>query len=200
MSSYAVLRPQWVKSTYIGLSCVKLLAGEYHRTSLMTLQWRHNGRDGVLNNQPHDCLLNRLFRDRSKKTPKLHVTGLCAGIHRWTMNSPHKWPETRKMFPFDDSITRIQHWSLVIAWANFDPDMSPYGVTRPQWVNQTYLSCAVITCDRPFLQLQNEAVRRKLHNWIKICQRGTTGSSDGLTHLPLVPHLWVSGSGQHWLR
>ena len=27
----------------------------------------------------HDCLLNRLFRHRSKKTSKLRVTGLCAG-------------------------------------------------------------------------------------------------------------------------
>ena len=44
-----------------------------------TLQWRHNGRDGISNHQPHDCLLNRLFRCRSKKTSKLRVTGLCAG-------------------------------------------------------------------------------------------------------------------------
>ena len=26
------------------------------------------------------------------------------GIHRWQVNSPHKWPVTRKMFPFDDVI------------------------------------------------------------------------------------------------
>ena len=26
------------------------------------------------------------------------------GIHRWSVNSPHKWPVTRKMFPFDDVI------------------------------------------------------------------------------------------------
>ena len=44
-----------------------------------TLQWRHNGRDGVSNHQPHDCFLNRSFRHRSKKTSKLRVTGLCAG-------------------------------------------------------------------------------------------------------------------------
>ena len=44
-----------------------------------TLQWRHNGPDVVSNHQPHDCLLNRLFRRRSKKTSKLRVTGLCAG-------------------------------------------------------------------------------------------------------------------------
>ena len=44
-----------------------------------TLQWSHNGRDGVSNHQPHDCLLKRLFRRRSKKTSKLCVTGPCAG-------------------------------------------------------------------------------------------------------------------------
>ena len=26
------------------------------------------------------------------------------GIHRRLVNSPHKWPVTRKMFPFDDAI------------------------------------------------------------------------------------------------
>ena len=29
------------------------------------------------------------------------------GIHRGPMNSPHKWPVTRKMFPFDDVIMQI---------------------------------------------------------------------------------------------
>ena len=44
-----------------------------------TLQRRHSGRDGVSNHQHYDCLLNRLFRRKSKKTSKLRVTGLCAG-------------------------------------------------------------------------------------------------------------------------
>ena len=43
------------------------------------LQWRHNGRDSVTNHQPHDCILNRLFRRRSKKTSKFRATGLCVG-------------------------------------------------------------------------------------------------------------------------
>ena len=50
-----------------------------HITYGLSLQWRHNERDSVSNHQPHDCLLNRLFRRRSKKTSKLRVTGLCAG-------------------------------------------------------------------------------------------------------------------------
>ena len=45
----------------------------------ISLQWRHNGHDSVPNHQPHDCLLNHLFRRRSKKTSKLRVTGLRAG-------------------------------------------------------------------------------------------------------------------------
>ena len=44
-----------------------------------SLRWRHNGHNSVSNHQPHDGLLNRLFRRRSKKTSKLRVTGLCAG-------------------------------------------------------------------------------------------------------------------------
>ena len=43
---------------------------------LATLQWRHNEHDGVSNHQPHNCLLNRLLRLRSKKTPKLRVADL----------------------------------------------------------------------------------------------------------------------------
>ena len=72
---------------------------------VVSLLWRHNGRDGVSNHQPHDCLLNRLFRRRSKKTSKLRVTGLCAGNSPVSLvNSPYKWPVTRKVFPFDDVI------------------------------------------------------------------------------------------------
>ena len=47
--------------------------------TISSLQWRHNEHDGVSNHQPHDCLLKRLFRRRSKKTSKLRVTDLCVG-------------------------------------------------------------------------------------------------------------------------
>ena len=72
---------------------VNMKTGAYHtqNTKMSTsLLWRHNGRDSVSNHQPHDCLLKRLFRRRSKKTSKLRVTGLVRGIDRWPVNSPHK--------------------------------------------------------------------------------------------------------------
>ena len=63
---YSLLYIHHVLSQRIDLSC-------------KSLRWRHNGRDSVSNHQPYDCLLNGLFRRRSKKTSKLRVTGLCAG-------------------------------------------------------------------------------------------------------------------------
>ena len=62
-NQHSHLNNQWLKPNKIALS----------------LQWRHNGLDSVSNHQLYDCLLNRLFGRRSKKTSKLRVTGLCAG-------------------------------------------------------------------------------------------------------------------------
>ena len=81
---------------------------------LLSLQWRHNGRDSVSNHQPDDCLLNRLFRRRSKKTSKLRVTGLRAGNSPMTGEFPaqmasnsesvsiwwrHHVPDLKSLFP-----------------------------------------------------------------------------------------------------
>ena len=86
---------------------------EKRSSQVPSLQWRHNGHDGISNHQPHDCLLNRLSRHRSKKTSKPCITGLCAGNS--PVNSPHKWPVTRKMFPFDDVIM-ITKWSDILEY------------------------------------------------------------------------------------
>ena len=58
------------------------------RSASEPLQWRHNGRYCVSNHQPHDCLLNHLFRHRSKKTSKLRVSGLCVGNSPVTSEFP----------------------------------------------------------------------------------------------------------------
>ena len=87
MSHYGVIGGQWDKCigpwTHFTKNCefTILWAHQYWRGTVekLTLQWRRNGRDGVLNYQPHNCVLNRLFSRSSKKTSKLRVTGLCAG-------------------------------------------------------------------------------------------------------------------------
>ena len=70
------------------------------RARALSLRWSHNGRDGASKHQPHHGLLNSLFRHRSKKTWKLCVTGLCRGIHRGPVNSPHKWLVTQSFHVF----------------------------------------------------------------------------------------------------
>ena len=74
--------------------------------SSLTLHWRHNKRCGVSNHQHHHCLLNRLFRSRSKKTSKLRVTGLCAGNSPVTGEFPAQMVSNTEMFPFDDVIKK----------------------------------------------------------------------------------------------
>ena len=94
----------WYFPGFAKVLCIQTLLPHWPRGCFeITLWWRHNGRDSVSNHQPHDCLLNRLFRRGSKKTSKLRVTGLCAG------NSPHKWPVTWKMFLFDDVIMKTSN-------------------------------------------------------------------------------------------
>ena len=75
----------------------------YH-SQVFTLQWRHNERDIVSYDQPHECSFNFLFRRRSKKNQSSASLAFVQGSHRWPVNSPHKGPVTRKMFSFDDVI------------------------------------------------------------------------------------------------
>ena len=70
----------------------------------IVLQWRQNGCDGVSNHRCLDCLLNCLFRRRSKRYQSSASLAFVRGIHRWPVDSPHKAPVTRKMLPFDDVI------------------------------------------------------------------------------------------------
>ena len=94
---------QWqriMKWVVISGLCLGNRACRLHGGYWDTLQWRHNGRDGVSNHQPHDCLLKRLFRRRSK----LRVTGLCAGNSPVTGEVPAQRSSNTEMFPFDDVI------------------------------------------------------------------------------------------------
>ena len=68
----------WLKSFLWRMNILYLCCDPMSK-HLIASQWRHNGRDSVSNHQPHDCLLNCLFRRRWKKTSKLRVTGLCVG-------------------------------------------------------------------------------------------------------------------------
>ena len=90
----------------------------HHSKNWLSLRWRHNDRDSVSNHQPHDCLLDRLFRHRLKKTSKLRVTGLCAG------NSPGtgEFPAQRVSYAENVSIwwrDHVSHKTTMASWKRF---------------------------------------------------------------------------------
>ena len=93
-----------------------------------TLQWRHNERAGVSNHQPHDCLLKRLFRHRSKTTSKLHVTGLCGG------NSPvtGEFPTQRASNAENVSIWWRHHGSPLLRSRSLEDVITSRRVTQLQ--------------------------------------------------------------------
>ena len=46
-----------------------------------------------------------VYSDTDQRNREISVSlAFVRGIHRGPVNSPHKWPVTRKMFPFDDVI------------------------------------------------------------------------------------------------
>ena len=88
-----------------------------------SLHWHYNGRDSVSNHLPQDCLLNRLYRRRSKKLSKLRVSGLFAG------NSP----ETGE-FPAQiaSNAECVSIWWRHHGWVNLYPVIwrNPWRVIR----------------------------------------------------------------------
>ena len=93
-----------------------------------SLLWRHNGHDGVSNHQHHECLLNRPPRRRSKKTPKLRVTGLCAG------NSPETGEFSAQMASNAENVS--------IWWRHHGLASSPAD-SKPQGICMRFALCCI---------------------------------------------------------
>ena len=62
-----------------------------------------------LNSQSFDCMFNNSCVPTSKKLQSPRYWPFVRGIHRWTVNSPHKGPLSRKKLPFED---------IIMIWAN----------------------------------------------------------------------------------
>ena len=109
----------------------------------LALRWRHNDHAGVSNHQPHGCLLNRVFRRKSKKTSKLRVTGLCTGNSPGTGEFPAQmasyaenvfiWWRHHEASEWSSAEINIP-WSAVITQSN----LSRYCIRQCVNINRTY--------------------------------------------------------------
>ena len=138
--------------------CVKYIA---------SLQWRHNGRDIVSNHQPHDCLLKRFFRRRSKNTSKLRVTGLCAG------NSPVTDEFPAQMTSNADNVS--------IWWRHHDNALSK---NRPQPAVKYRVNFQIVS-------IVNFAIVFNIRNLEIRRQKDWVGHSRDLPTLVTLLFMWV---------
>ena len=110
---------------------------------ILSLQWRHNECHGVSNRRCVDCLLNRLFGRRSKKTSKPHGTGLCGG------NSPvtGEFPSQRASNAENVSIWWRHHFALAgFCWIIYHYSS---GLLNWHWTNPMIAPVSVISFSRP---------------------------------------------------
>ena len=103
----------------------------HYNADHIALQWRHSGRDSVSNHQPHDCFPNPLFR-RIKHQSSASLA-FVRGIHRGPVNSPHKWPVMRKLFPFDDVIMDLSAYSICIVILDLTPGFNFWELVHLIW-------------------------------------------------------------------
>ena len=103
------------------------------------------------------------------------------GIHRGPVNSPHKWPVTRKMFPFDDVIMNATMISVLVGVGH------KYNIGNVKF-NATWHSngmmCNVVYI-YPVINVCNK--KTKTYN----VPRATTTISYCLTHWGRVTHICV---------
>ena len=81
------------------------------------------------------------------------------GIHRWPVNSPHKWPVTRKMFPFDDVIMQ----NIVITIDVVAPNEASHSAKRSLLQSSNYFA----------LNLKRSSIF-KMFCWSVIIENGVT--------------------------
>ena len=69
-----------------------------------SLLWRHNG-EVASQITSLTIVYSTVYTDADQRKHQSSASqAFVRGIHRGPVNSPHKWPVMRKMFPFDDVI------------------------------------------------------------------------------------------------
>ena len=68
------------------------------------------------------------------------------GIHWWPVNSPHKWPVTRKMFPFDEVIMTRNTLHIVLTVQLRGSYCEHFDDAMYKVLLMTYLSCLFVDC------------------------------------------------------
>ena len=120
-------------------------------------------------------------RHRSKKHQSLASLAFVRGINQWPVNSPHKGPVTRKMFPFDDVIMNsgIPKPSSLPLMTFFDLHLNKrlskqsWGwwfemLSRPLWrqCNDMSVNCVIIESGNALLSVYNKPLHGPMRTYL----------------------------------
>ena len=106
-----VTRPQWVKTVYISVPYDRLhFTSQAGNGRHFQHIWRTRYNDGIMGAIASQItsltiVFSTVYLDTDQRKHQSSASlAFVRGIHRRPVNPPHKWPVTRKMFPFDDVI------------------------------------------------------------------------------------------------
>ena len=106
--------------------------------SVLVLGWQQHYNDvimGVIASQITSLTIvySTVYSDADQRKHQSSASlAFVRGLHRGPENSPHKWPVTRKMFPFDDVIMKWpKHYIFIVCVANPRPNHQNAEKIRP---------------------------------------------------------------------
>ena len=80
----------WTRPNRAKSSAITIPTAVIYIISQFPLRWRHNGRDGVSNHQPHGCFSTVYSVEDHWEHQSSALLAFVQGIHRRPVNSPHK--------------------------------------------------------------------------------------------------------------
>ena len=89
------------------------------------------------------------------------------GIHRWPVYSPHKWPVTRKMFPFDDVIIFNLLWPTIWIVCLHDVllicNLDSHNISLRKWLQEWFCMCPLMCISSGIKIITNNTTSHERH-------------------------------------
>ena len=137
-----------------------------------TLRWRHNGRDGVSNHPPHDCLLNRFIQTQINEN----------------ITAPRHWPlcgEFTGEFPAQMASNAE---NVSISWRHHELKFNNRTVVNGYALSPiTRCVCRVASLSCPLWAI---VLKRKCHHFDEIFITGCIGSCHFTTSSAIIQISW----------
>ena len=143
----AIYMRQLTGSRLVQVMACRLFSAKPFPEPMMSrsLQWCNNERDGVSNHQPQILYSTINSGTDHRKHQSSASLAFVRGIHRSPVNSPHKWPVTRKMLPFDDIIMDELRYHSVGCY-NIESPSETHLILKSRnflFVHNTHFSCQI---------------------------------------------------------